>query len=197
MAEVLPANEERAEDYSRVNPKDQPLKYLHQDGSVTESLSANVTHSVLPDGGSTEAKQDSEISLLTQILEKDIEISIDAEQINLNTDNIEENQLSGLQKTQVVDDSNVNVDFATEEKQDNILEILSSLQDIYNGIMAIAGAKGIASDLRTTILSGVITTVTTVTTVTGITNIGGVSAAPVVPSLLTLSGNLNLNNVAG
>jgi hypothetical protein len=31
MAEVLPANEERAEDYSRVNPKDQPLKYLHQE----------------------------------------------------------------------------------------------------------------------------------------------------------------------
>jgi hypothetical protein len=28
---VLPANEERAEDYSRVNPKDQPLKYLHQE----------------------------------------------------------------------------------------------------------------------------------------------------------------------
>jgi len=33
---VLPADLERAEDYKRVNPKDQPLKYLHPDGSVTE-----------------------------------------------------------------------------------------------------------------------------------------------------------------
>jgi hypothetical protein len=35
--EVLPANSERAGDYSRANPKDQPLKFLHQDGSVTET----------------------------------------------------------------------------------------------------------------------------------------------------------------
>lgn len=56
--EVLSENSERALDYDRVNPKDQPLKFLHQNGSVTEAASVDVTHSVLPDVAATEAKQD-------------------------------------------------------------------------------------------------------------------------------------------
>lgn len=49
--EVLPTDEKRAADYSKVNPKDQPLKYLHEDGSVTESQPVDVISSVLPTGG--------------------------------------------------------------------------------------------------------------------------------------------------
>jgi hypothetical protein len=117
MAEVTPANEELAQEYTRVNPKDQPLKYLHQDGSVTEELPVSIVGDFVVTGGATSAKQDEQTELLSQILEKDTNISIDAEEINLNTDELEDNQVNGSQKTQVVDGSNTNVDFATSAKQ--------------------------------------------------------------------------------
>lgn len=41
--QISPPDEERAEEYSKVNPKDQPLKYLHPDGSVTDSQNAKCT----------------------------------------------------------------------------------------------------------------------------------------------------------
>lgn len=50
---VLPAHPNRADDYERVNPKDQPLKFLHPDGSVTDSMNTNVTASALPEGAAT------------------------------------------------------------------------------------------------------------------------------------------------
>lgn len=36
--QILPPNAERALEYSRVNPKDQPVKYLYPDGSVWSGL---------------------------------------------------------------------------------------------------------------------------------------------------------------
>ena len=67
---ILPADSGRAEDYHRVNPKDQPLKFLHPDGSVTDSQNVNVTASALPNGGATEAMQEAlldELKLLNSV----------------------------------------------------------------------------------------------------------------------------------
>lgn len=47
----------------------------------------------LPTGASTEAKQDTQIDLLQDILDKDTEIHLEAEQINLNTDDFERGQI--------------------------------------------------------------------------------------------------------
>lgn len=103
---ILPANEDRAQDYSIKNYY--PAKYLRQDGSVTESQPVDVINSVLPTGGATSDNQEAEITLLQGLLEKETSISIDAEQINLNTDELEtllgdikSNQTSGLQKVQL------------------------------------------------------------------------------------------------
>jgi hypothetical protein len=78
---------------------------------------------------------------------------------------------------------------ATEEKQDDIIAISESLatkekqvenEDTLNEILSVlrsvAHAKGIAADIRVTLLSG------TVTTVTGVTNIGGQPAVQLIPS---------------
>jgi len=70
---------------------------------------------------------------------------------------------------------------ATSTRQDDQIDILNLIQ---SGIQSISGAKGVAADLRTTILSGTVTTVGTVTTLTtlttlsNITSIGGLNAAP-------------------
>lgn len=88
-------------------------------------------------------------------------------------------------------------ELALETKQDDQIEVL---EEIEHAVQAIAAAKGIASDLRVTILGGGVTissgTVTTVTTVTGITNIGGTPANQLVPSNQNLIATIaNINNI--
>lgn len=92
------------------------------------------------------------------------------------------------------------VDIARESKQDAILTELESkateetLLQLNNAISAIRSAIGTASDLRVTILSGV---VTTVTTVTGITNFGGNPTIQVVPNIANITYLLaNQENIA-
>lgn len=83
-------------------------------------------------------------------------------------------------------------ELALETKQDDQIEVL---EEIEHAVQAIAAAKGIASDLRVTILGGS-TTVTTVTTVTGITNIGGTPANQLIPSNQNLIATIaNVNNI--
>lgn len=85
----------------------------------------------------------------------------------------------------------------TEQQQ---LEVIaSSIQELVSRLDFLPAVRGIAADLRVTLLSGTVTTVTTVTTVgtvTGITNIGGIPAVQMVPAT---QGNLaiqsNINNV--
>jgi len=84
------------------------------------------------------------------------------------------NQIDGSQKTQIVDQTNTNVDFSTEE----------TLTQLNNAISAIRSVIGTAADLRVTLLSGV---VTTVTTVTGITNLGGNPAIQIVPNIANMT----------
>lgn len=84
-----------------------------------------------------------------------------------------------------------------------------SIEEIKSAVLAIAGAKGTASDLRVTLLggttavtgsltsAGTVSTVTTVTTLTGITNIGGIPATGLIPSNQnTVTVLSNINNVS-
>lgn len=88
---------------------------------------------------------------------------------------------------------------ASEEQQQAQSEIL---EEIEHAVQAIASARGIASDLRVTLLggttavTGTLTAVTTVTTVTGLTNIGGLPAVQLVPSNQNIAAVLtNINNI--
>ena len=81
-------------------------------------------------------------------------------------------------------------ELALETKQDDQIEVL---EEIEHAIQAIASTRGIAGDLRVTIVGG---TVTTVTTVAGITNVGGVPANQLVPSNQNLIATIaNVNNI--
>lgn len=83
-----------------------------------------------------------------------------------------------------------------QEDQTNILlEMLSAMK-------AIAAARGIASDLRVTLLGGTtavtgsLTGITTVTTLTNIQNIGGVGAVPMLQNIQNQAAvQSNINNV--
>jgi 5,10-methenyltetrahydromethanopterin hydrogenase len=83
-------------------------------------------------------------------------------------------------------------------------EVLNSLYEVCERLTMLAACRGIAADLRTTILSGVITTVSsvttvsTVTTLTNQTNIGGLAAVPMIPSQMNISAVLgNIDNTVG
>jgi hypothetical protein len=85
---------------------------------------------------------------------------------------------------------------AEQEDQTNILE------ELVSAVKAIAATRGIASDLRVTLLSGTtavtgtLTGVTTVTTVTGLTNIGGLPAITVPHNIQNQAAiQSNINNV--
>ena len=81
-------------------------------------------------------------------------------------------------------------ELAIETKQDDQIEVL---EEIEHAIQAIASTRGIAGDLRVTIVGG---GVTTVGTVTGITNIGGAPANQLVPSNQNLIATIaNVNNI--
>lgn len=91
---------------------------------------------------------------------------------------------------------------ASESEQEDQTQVLNQ---ILSAISAVASARGIASDLRVTLLGGTtavtgtltaVTTVTTVTTVAGLTNIGGLPATQLIPSNQnTVAVLSNINNI--
>lgn len=91
---------------------------------------------------------------------------------------------------------------ATEESQEDQTQVLNQ---ILSAISAVASARGIASDLRVTLLGGTtavtgtltaVTTVTTVATVSNQTNIGGLPATQIVPATTNTTAVLsNINNI--
>lgn len=85
---------------------------------------------------------------------------------------------------------------ATEDYQEIQADILN---EIRSAIQAVASARGIAADLRVTLLGGttaVTGTLTAVTTVGGLTNIGGLPATQIVPATTNTTAVLsNINNV--
>ncbi len=82
----------------------------------------------------------------------------------------------------------------TEETQLQVQSLLETIKDTLNLLSTLASTKGIASDVRTTLLSG---TLTTLTTLTSMTNIAGLSAINVVPNLQNLTAiQSNINNIS-
>lgn len=82
-------------------------------------------------------------------------------------------------------------ELALETKQDDQIEVL---EEIEHAVQAIASTRGIAGDLRVTIVGGGVTVSSG--TVTGITNIGSVPANQLVPSNQNLIATIaNVNNI--
>ena len=84
---------------------------------------------------------------------------------------------------------------ATEGYQETQTDVL---EEIRSALQALASAKGIAPDIRVTLLGGTtaVTTVTTVGTVTGITNIDGLPARSLIASTNNTNAVLsNINNI--
>ena len=81
-------------------------------------------------------------------------------------------------------------ELALETKQDDQIEVL---EEIEHAIQAIASTRGIAGDLRVTLLSG---TVSTVSTLSNQTSIGGWVASSMVPATSNTTAILsNINNI--
>lgn len=91
--------------------------------------------------------------------------------------------MSLIRQIKIEDPEGVLVDPASEQ----------SMTELKNILQGIATTRGIANDIRVTILSG---TVTTVTTLTGITNIGGNAAVPLIPAIQNAAAQNNINNIA-
>jgi DNA-binding transcriptional regulator YhcF (GntR family) len=93
---------------------------------------------------------------------------------------------------------------ATEAKQDQIITeqqqlqvIQESIQELLSRLDFLPSVRGIAADLRVTMLSGgTVTAVTTVTTVGNQTSIGGWTASIIVPNSMNNTAILsNINNI--
>ena len=90
-------------------------------------------------------------------------------------------------------------------QQTDIKDLTEAILDAAEQLTFLANVRGIAADLRVTLLGGALSTLSTVTTVTtvttvatlsNITNIGGFSAPQVIPSAVNQTAiQSNINNV--
>ena len=81
-------------------------------------------------------------------------------------------------------------ELALETKQDDQIEVLAEIE---SAVQAIASTRGIAGDLRVTIVGG---SVATVSTVTNLTQMGGQPLAPMFQAQSNMAAQFsNINNV--
>lgn len=105
---------------------------------------------------------------------------------------------NGAQKTQLVNSSNIEIApnlEATQLQVKSLIETTNSLIETANAYMnmisRISSTIGTSSDIRSTILSG------TVSTVTNLSQIGGVTGVQPVNNILNINAvNSNINNVS-
>lgn len=84
-----------------------------------------------------------------------------------------------------------------EDTEDN--ELLSSIYEIANRLSVLTAVRGVAADLRTTVVNTVPTTISsgTVTTVSAVTNLSTFNAANTVPNINNTTTVLsNINNIS-
>ncbi len=93
-------------------------------------------------------------------------------------------------------------DVTSVEEQQELAVISQAIQELVARLDFLPSVRGIAADLRVTLLSGVVTTVTTVTTVTSVTtlanqtNIGGFSASALIQNNQNQTAIMsNINNI--
>ena len=100
-----------------------------------------------------------------------------------------QNLFGDLALDTTVAETNTKLDALTKTEDDQI----EVLEEIEHAIQAIASTRGIAGDLRVTIVGG---GVTVSGTITGIPNIGGTPANQLVPSNQNLIATIaNINNI--
>lgn len=96
-------------------------------------------------------------------------------------------------------------DVTSVEEQQELAVISQAIQELVARLDFLPSVRGIAADLRVTLLSGVVTTVTTVTTVSTVTsvttlanqtNIGGFSASALIQNNQNQTAIMsNINNI--
>lgn len=74
-----------------------------------------------------------------------------------------------------------------EITQQDIQDIIESIQEMVSQLKFLSGVRGIAADLRVTLLSGVVTTVSTVTTVTTVSTVTSVTTVATVSTVTNLA----------
>lgn len=79
-----------------------------------------------------------------------------------------------------------------ELTQIDIQNLLDSINEALSGLKFLSNVKGVAADLRVTLLSGVVTTVSTVTTVT---TVGTVTTVTTVATVTSVTNIVNLGGV--
>lgn len=137
----------------------------------------------------TEAKQDTMIVGLNDILTKIIAApATEAKQDALNS---KVDQIVEVQQTDLLN-------------QQQIIELQETLQELISRLDFLPSVRGVAADLRVTLLSGIVTTVSTVTTVatvtsvTNLANIGNIPAVNLIPANMNVAAILgNINNTIG
>ncbi len=102
--------------------------------------------------------------------------------------------MSYFEETKIDDSTGVVINPSNIEEQQQLQIIQESIQELISRLDFLPSVRGIAADLRVTLLSG---TVTTVTTVTGITNIGGIPAVQLIPAVQNNTAiQSNINNIS-
>ena len=85
---------------------------------------------------------------------------------------------------------------ATIESVETLQSYIQEIQNLAQQISFLSSVRGIASDLRVTLLSGTLSTLSTVTTVINLANIGGYSSAPMMQNQQNQTAvQSNINNV--
>lgn len=127
---------------------------------------------------------------------KRVSIFNDGAQINAATSEKQDSIVSAIQNITIPSPTGG----ATEENQDSLQD---TMNQILSAIRSLAAARGIASDIRVTLLGGTtgitgsLTAVGTITTLSNITSVGGLSATPLMQNQQNVVAVLsNVNNVS-
>lgn len=85
---------------------------------------------------------------------------------------------------------------ATIDSVETLQSYIQEIQNLAQQISFLSSVRGIASDLRVTLLSGTLSTLSTVSTVTNLANIGGYSSTPMMQNQQNQTAvQSNINNV--
>lgn len=96
----------------------------------------------------------------------------------------------------IVDQNNLPMTPNKELTQQDIDYLTESIQEMLSQLKFLSSVKGIAADLRVTLLSGVITTVSTVTTVTTVATVTTVTTVATVTTVGTVTNLAQIGGIA-
>lgn len=96
--------------------------------------------------------------------------------------------MSYTSSTKIVDENGVIMTPTKELTQVDLDEMLEIINEALSQLKFLSSVRGIAADLRVTLLSGVVTTVSTVTTVTTVATVTTVTTVATVTNIAQIGG---------